>query len=125
MAYRCLATRNAVPGTIEPRLSVSRDPAVARRRAVVCSVLRVACGPIVPGAGLAAVARHGIEVGPAVPRGYRSNATGFDNVPTPETVTSTTSPSARYCGGTRESPTPPGVPVAITSPASSVIPFER
>src|SRR5439155_10101807 len=79
-------------------------------------------GSIVPGTGLAAVARHG---GEQSSRPYRSNATVFDSVPTPETVTSTTSPSVRYSGGTRESPTPPGVPVAITSPACSVMPLDR
>src|SRR4029079_2040399 len=53
-----------------------------------------------------------------------SSATGFRSVPTPSTQTSTTSRSRGYGGGVRESPTPPGVPVAITSPGSSVIPAE-
>lgn len=45
---------------------------------------------------------------------YPGAATGLRNVPTPLTVTSTTSPVA-------SGPTPEGVPVAITSPGRSVI----
>ncbi len=45
---------------------------------------------------------------------YQGVATGLRNVPTPLTVTSTTSPAA-------SGPTPEGVPVAMTSPGKSVI----
>src|SRR5579859_8397 len=45
---------------------------------------------------------------------YPGVATGLRNVPTPLTVTSTTSPAA-------SGPTPEGVPVAMTSPGRSVI----
>lgn len=48
---------------------------------------------------------------------YSGAATGFRNVPTPLTATSTTSPAA-------SGPTPEGVPVAMTSPGKSVITCE-
>jgi hypothetical protein len=41
------------------------------------------------------------------------------NTPTPEMSTSTTSPAFIHSGGVRPAPTPPGVPVTITSPGSS------
>ena len=47
------------------------------------------------------------------------------SVPSPEIDVSTTCPSARKRGGVRPAPTPPGVPVAMTSPGSSVITVDR
>ena len=43
----------------------------------------------------------------------------------PSIDTVTTSPSASSTGGSRKIPTPPGVPVAITSPGSSVNAIEQ
>ena len=45
--------------------------------------------------------------------------------PTPSTVTSMTSPGVSQTGGVRAPPTPPGVPVAITSPGTSVVNEEK
>ena len=50
--------------------------------------------------------------------------TGFRKVPSPPIEISTTSPSWSQRGGVRAAPTPEGVPVRITSPASSVSPCE-
>ena len=58
---------------------------------------------------------------PAVePTATRSNRHVFGSRPMPSIATVTTSPSASRTGGSRKIPTPPGVPVAITSPGSSV-----
>ena len=54
-----------------------------------------------------------------------SATTGLVNVPTVPIDTSTVSPAFMYSGGVRLSPTPPGVPVAITSPGSSVVKVEQ
>src|SRR5579883_2504059 len=48
----------------------------------------------------------------------------FRSVPMPSISVSTTSPSCRYSGGLRAKPTPLGVPVAMISPGSSVMPSE-
>lgn|GEM_PF-6865869 len=54
-------------------------------------------------------------------QGYPCSATtGFCNVPIPSIKMRTTSPGRRKRGGLRVNPTPDGVPVAITSPGSSV-----
>ena len=45
--------------------------------------------------------------------------------PEPVAVTVTSSPGCRYFGGSNPIPTPTGVPVAITSPGSNVIPAVR
>src|SRR5581483_1328078 len=50
-----------------------------------------------------------------------SSITGFVSVPRPVIVTATVSPALRNHGGLRAKPTPLGVPVAITSPGSSVV----
>jgi hypothetical protein len=55
----------------------------------------------------------------------QSAITGFNNTPSPSTSTSTTSPGLRKTGGFRAKPTPGGVPVAMTSPGSSVTVWER
>jgi hypothetical protein len=44
--------------------------------------------------------------------------------PRPEIAHSTTSPRTRNRGGSKPMPTPAGVPVAMMSPGSSVIPAE-
>ena len=49
----------------------------------------------------------------------------FLMTPIPSTSVSMTSPSFIYSGGVRPRPTPSGVPVAMMSPGSSVIPFDR
>ena len=54
-----------------------------------------------------------------------SATTGLDSTPRPSTSTSTTSPGLRNTGGFRAKPTPGGVPVAITSPGSSVTVCDR
>ena len=46
---------------------------------------------------------------------------GFSTVPIPSTSQRTRSPGSRKTGGSRKTPTPDGVPVAITSPGSSVM----
>src|SRR5690348_17433857 len=45
--------------------------------------------------------------------------------PMPSISVSTISPALRYSGGLRAKPTPLGVPVAMISPGSSVMPCER
>ena len=47
--------------------------------------------------------------------------TGFSTVPIPSTSQRTRSPGSRNTGGSRNTPTPDGVPVAMRSPGSSVI----
>ena len=54
-----------------------------------------------------------------------SAMTGFVSVPTPVIETSTVSPGWSNSGGLRAYPTPPGVPVAMTSPGSSVVQIEQ
>ena len=49
---------------------------------------------------------------------------GFSTEPIPSTSTRTRSPGSRKTGGSRNTPTPAGVPVAMTSPGSSVIDCE-
>ena len=49
----------------------------------------------------------------------RSTATVLRRTPMRSTSISTTSPSFIHTGGSRRAPTPPGVPVTITSPARS------
>src|SRR3954452_20818036 len=49
---------------------------------------------------------------------------GFSIEPMPSTSQRTRSPGSRKTGGSRKTPTPDGVPVAITSPASSVMAAE-
>jgi hypothetical protein len=46
-------------------------------------------------------------------------------VPTSSTVTSMTSPGSIHTGGVRAKPTPPGVPVAITSPGARRVNDEK
>src|SRR5438552_16487566 len=50
--------------------------------------------------------------------------TEFRTDPSFSIRTSNTSPALSVTGGSRKNPTPSGVPVAITSPGSSVIPCE-
>ena len=50
-----------------------------------------------------------------------SSTTGFRSTPIPEISTSSTSPALSQTGGWRLLPTPPGVPVAITSPGTSSV----
>ena len=50
-----------------------------------------------------------------------AHSTGFSSTPMPATSTRTTSPFFRNTGGLKPMPTPTGVPVAITSPGSSVM----
>src|SRR5690606_28358434 len=50
-----------------------------------------------------------------------SSTTLLRNVPMPSIVMLTMSPCARYSRGVRAWPTPPGVPVTITSPGRSVV----
>ena len=50
-----------------------------------------------------------------------SSWTGLDNTPIPSISTSNTSPCFIQTGGFRAAPTPPGVPMMITSPGSSVM----
>ena len=54
-----------------------------------------------------------------------SATTRLRMVPTPSTVTSMTSPGRSQTGGCRAKPTPPGVPVAITSPGISRVKEEK
>ncbi len=61
----------------------------------------------------------------ATPAQWVARRTVLRSVPACSTVTSTTSPSSSHRGGVRLMPTPAGVPVEITSPASSVTPCER
>ena len=56
--------------------------------------------------------------------GYTSATTGLRSTPTLPISTSQTSPSTSQRCGSRPMPTPLGVPVAITSPGSSVIAAE-
>ena len=49
----------------------------------------------------------------------------FTSRPMPSISTTTSSPSASQTGGSRNAPTPAGVPVAMTSPGSSVKAFEQ
>src|SRR5437762_9780895 len=51
--------------------------------------------------------------------------TTFLSTPIPSTSVSITSPALRNSGGLRANPTPLGVPVAIISPGSNVMPLER
>lgn len=51
--------------------------------------------------------------------GCYSAITGLRSTPIPETSTSTVSPGFMNSGGLRFSPTPPGVPVRMTSPGIS------
>lgn len=48
----------------------------------------------------------------------------FDKVPIGSMVMSMLSPACKNFGGVNPLPTPDGVPVAIISPASSVMPFD-
>ena len=50
-----------------------------------------------------------------------SSWTGLDNTPIPSISTSNTSPCFIQTGGLRAAPTPPGVPMMITSPGFSVM----
>ena len=50
---------------------------------------------------------------------------GFRRVPTDEISTSTTSPGFMNSGGVRLTPTPPGVPEMMTSPAESGVNVEQ
>ena len=54
-----------------------------------------------------------------VRRQAASSATGLRSTPTRSTSTSTMSPCFIQSGGVRFAPTPPGVPVTITSPGRS------
>src|SRR3984957_821689 len=49
----------------------------------------------------------------------------FSSTPMPPISMRTTSPPLRYFGGSKPTPTPAGVPVAITSPGCSVIPADN
>src|ERR1035441_6939055 len=51
---------------------------------------------------------------------YPSATTGFTSSPSPSTRTTTSSPGFSQRGGLRANPTPPGVPVEMMSPGSSV-----
>lgn len=50
--------------------------------------------------------------------------TGFRNLPSFSISISTTSPDRRNFGGSKPMPTPSGVPVAMMSPGSNVMPLE-
>ena len=85
-----------------------------------------------PGADTAQGTGHEEALG--VPAGPRRHAAApdtdstrqvFSSTPMPSISTVTRSPSARYRGGLRKAPTPEGVPVAITSPGSSVKAMEQ
>jgi hypothetical protein len=52
-----------------------------------------------------------------------SSATPLRNIPRRSISTSTISPGFNQSGGVRREPTPPGVPVAITSPGSRRVTF--
>ena len=52
-------------------------------------------------------------------------AIAFLNVPMPSTVTSTLSPSCNHTGGSRENPTPSGVPVSRREPFGNVVPCDK
>jgi len=54
-----------------------------------------------------------------------SATTPFSSVPSPSISTRTTSPIESSFGGFIAMPTPPGVPVATTSPGSSVNAVDR
>ena len=56
--------------------------------------------------------------------GGHSSATPLTSVPIPSTVTCTSSPGARYCGGSSRAPAPVGVPVTMMSPGTSVVKVE-
>ena len=56
---------------------------------------------------------------------YSSSTIGFDSVPIPEISTVTQSPATSHTGGSRREPTPPGVPVMMTSPTPSAVNRER
>src|SRR6266566_2092209 len=60
-----------------------------------------------------------------VPTASPAATKGLFNQPTLSITTSITSPGRRNTGGLRAKPTPGGVPVAITSPGSSVMVWER
>jgi hypothetical protein len=49
----------------------------------------------------------------------QSSAMVFFSTPTLSTSTSTTSPGFIQTGGSRRAPTPPGVPLTITSPGAA------
>src|SRR5690606_10026665 len=53
-----------------------------------------------------------------------SATTSLTSVPTPPMAISMTSPTFIHTGGSRREPTPPGVPVAITSPGTSSVKVE-
>jgi hypothetical protein len=61
------------------------------------------------------------ELSPPVGAQRDSSTTGFRSTPIPETSTSNTSPAFSHTGGCRFDPTPPGVPVAMTSPGTSSV----
>ena len=61
-----------------------------------------------------------ILAGTVMQENYSSILTGFESRPSPSISMTQLSPSARNFGGLRCIPTPPGVPVRITSPALSV-----
>src|SRR5262249_18448859 len=56
---------------------------------------------------------------------YSSAATGFRNIPMPLISTSAMSPGFIHTGGFLLDPTPPGVPVEITSPGTSSLKVVR
>ncbi len=64
------------------------------------------------------------ESGPPDPQRL-SRRTGFCNAPIPWISSTATSPSFKKRGGFRAKPTPPGVPVAMTSPGSRVKMWEQ
>ena len=65
------------------------------------------------------------EVTAAACLGVYSSSTGLRRVPISGTVTSTTSPGSSHTGGSKRAPAPVGVPVKITSPASSSTKVDR
>ena len=78
-----------------------------------------ACGTTARCAGWPA---RGLARGTSPPR---ASTTGLRRVPIPSTPHSITSPGHIHSCGSRPAPTPAGVPVAMTSPGSSVMPCDR
>ena len=56
---------------------------------------------------------------------HSSLITGFTSWPSPSISLTITSPGFRYSGGLRYMPTPPGVPVKMTSPGRRVMPLKE
>src|SRR5579859_23643 len=79
---------------------------------------------VLPGALLLVEKSGGFKKVRVHPFTYRLS-TGLRSVPMPSISVSMMSPAFKNSGGLRAKPTPLGVPVAMMSPASSVMPCER